>query len=400
MGKSDSAAASVLGRGKGTSLSKGQKHRVKPSGPHHEVVFRDAGLLEENTLNAVSIDETYRHAAIKNDHIQLQSRRYIGNKFKLINWIFSVIEKECSGQSFADIFAGTGVVAAVATKHFTKVILNDFLYSNHVIYQAFFGDKKWDKKKIAAYIKYFNKLKPDDIEANYFSVNFGGKYFSHDTAKIIGYVREHIERERKNLTDREYYILLTSLLYSIDKIANTVGHYDAYFKKNSISDAFVIRPIDTLPASNVAIYREDTNRLVREIEADIVYIDPPYNSRQYSRFYHVLETLIKWDEPELFGVALKPKPENVSEYSKTRAYDAFADLIKNTRAKYLVVSYNNTYSSKSSSSKNKITLEQIRDILEAKGKTKIFEKSYRHFSAGNTNFKDHKEYLFVTKVQK
>jgi len=62
------------------------------------------------------------------------------------------------------------------------------------------------------------------------------------------------------------------------------------------------------------------------------------------------------------------------------------------------VSYNNTYDSKSSSSKNKITLQEIEKILERKGKTKVFEKDYRHFNAGNTNFNNHKEYLFVTKV--
>ncbi|MBA4320737.1 MAG: adenine methyltransferase, partial [Flavobacterium sp.] len=72
--------------------------------------------------------------------------------------------------------------------------------------------------------------------------------------------------------------------------------------------------------------------------------------------------------------------------------------VRDLDAKYLVVSYNNTYDSKSSSSKNKITLQEIKDILTSKGKTKVFEKDYRHFNAGNTDFKNHKEYLFVTRV--
>jgi len=88
----------------------------------------------------------------------------------------------------------------------------------------------------------------------------------------------------------------------------------------------------------------------------------------------------------------------MSDYCKTQAKNKFAELVKDINAKYLVVSYNNTYDSKSNSSRNKITLQEIEKILNIKGRTKIFEKSYRHFNAGNTNFNNHKEYLFVTKV--
>jgi len=100
----------------------------------------------------------------------------------------------------------------------------------------------------------------------------------------------------------------------------------------------------------------------------------------------------------LYGVALKPEPENMSDYCRVNAKDKFAELVKDIDAKYLVVSYNNTYDSKSNSSENKITLKEIKDILNKQGKTKVFEKDYRHFNAGNTDFNNHKEYLFVTEV--
>ena len=193
--------------------------------------------------------------------------------------------------------------------------------------------------------------------------------------------------------------MLASLLYSIDKIANTVGHYDAYFKKNFIEDKFFMKPIETIKTKNISIYQKDTNLLAKEIKADIVYVDPPYNSRQYSRFYHVLETLTKWDKPKLYGVALKPESENMSDYCRIQAKHKLSELVKDLNAHYLVVSYNNTYNSKSNSSKNKITLEEIEKILKAKGETKIFEKKHQHFNAGNTDFNNHKEYLFVTKVK-
>lgn len=350
-------------------------------------------------ISAEKIQETYFHIPqVKENHFQLHNRRYIGNKYKLIEWIFSILDKECNGKSFADIFAGTGVVAAVASKHFDEVILNDFLFSNHAIYQAFFDTGTWNQDKIINIIKNYNNINGEDLDENYFSINFGGKFFSKDSAKIIGFVRENIEENKKNLTEREYHMLISSLLYSVDKIANTVGHYDAYFKKESIEDKFFMRPIDPIEVKSASIFREDANSLAKRIQTDIVYIDPPYNSRQYSRFYHVLETLTKWDKPKLHGVALKPEPENMSDYCRVSAKDRFTELVNDINAKYLVVSYNNTYDSKSNSSKNKITLEEIKNVLTKRGKTKIFEKDYRHFNAGNTDFNNHKEYLFVTYV--
>ncbi len=350
-------------------------------------------------INAERIREDYFYIPqAKENHIQLHNRRYIGSKHKLIEWIFSIINKECGGDSFADIFAGTGVVSAVAAKHFKKIILNDFLYSNYAIYQAFFGNNAWDQSKINNIIKNYNNVSGEDLGDNYFSKNFGGKYFSHNSSKIIGFIRDNIEENRNELADREYYMLIASLLYAADKTANTVGHYDAYFKKEYLNDGFLMKPIDPINVKDVSIFREDSNLLVKKIKADVVYIDPPYNSRQYSRFYHVLETLTKWDKPKLYGVALKPDLENMSDYCRNNAKTKLAELVGDINARYIVVSYNNTYDSKSSSSKNKITLKEIEKILQKKGETKVFEKDYRHFNAGNTNFNNHKEYLFVTKA--
>ena len=166
----------------------------------------------------------------------------------------------------------------------------------------------------------------------------------------------------------------------MDKIANTVGHYDAYFKKNSIEDNLLMLPIQQIQGKDVEIFREDANLLAKKIRSDVVYIDPPYNSRQYSRFYHVLETLVKWDKPKLYGVALKPEPENISDYCKVSAGKRLLELVTDLDTKYLAVSYNNTYESKSNSSRNKITLEEIQQILESVGRTQVFEKRYRHFN--------------------
>lgn len=335
----------------------------------------------------------------EDNYSQLQNRRYIGNKYKLTDWIFSILEKECSGNSFTDVFAGTGVVAARAATCFKSIIINDFLHSNYAVYRAFFDKGYWDRKKTDDIIQEYNRINGKDLRDNYFSKNFGGKYFSRSSARIIGFVRDDIEKRRGGLTEKEYYVLITSLLYAVDKMANTVGHYDAYFKKVLVDDTFAMRSLVPVQVEDVEIYREDANLLAKRIQTDIVYIDPPYNSRQYSRFYHVLETLVKWDKPKLYGTALKPVEENMSDYCRNTAKDKLAELVRDIDARFLIVSYNNTYASKSSSSLNKITHEEIKSILSEKGETKVFEKDYRHFNAGNTDFNNHKEFLFVTKTR-
>lgn len=365
--------------------------------PTKEFLFDIIGLKSK------SIKEQQKLIQRKNiietsEKFNLQNRRYIWNKFKLIDWIFWIINDECKWNSFADIFAWTWIIWSIASKNFNKIIINDFLDSNYAIYQAFFSNEFYDKNKINHIIKEYNSINSNRIENNYFSENFWWKYFSHNTAKLIWYIREDIEKNKDNLTNKEYYILIASLLYSIDKIANTVWHYDAFFKKDNLEDKFFMKSIDPLFINDIEIFKQDTNILAKNICADIVYIDPPYNSRQYSRFYHILENLTKWEKPELYWTALKPAPEKISEYCKVSAKYKFAELVNDLNAKYLVVSYNNTYKSKSNSSKNKMTLEEIKSILETKWKTKIFEQDYKSFNAWNTDFDNHKEYLFVTKV--
>ena len=328
----------------------------------------------------------------------LHSRRYIGNKSKLTSWILDIIQKETTARNtFIDIFSGTAIMAKEAMKTYKKVVLNDMLYSNNIIYQAFFDDHKWDSKKIIDMVNGYNILNPIDIKENYFSNNFGGKFYEQDLSKIIGDIRQDIENRKDELNAREYAILLTSLIYTIDRLANTVGHFDAYIKKPITKRPLNFRLIQTEDFAGAEIYREDANELAKKIKGDIAYIDPPYNSRQYSRFYHIYENLVQWKKPILYGVALKPEPENMSRYCTVKARQAFKDLIENLDVKYLAVSYNNTYTSKSKSSKNKIKYEEIVEILNGVGNTKIFEQRYKYFNTGKTDFNDHKEFLFVTK---
>ncbi len=337
--------------------------------------------------------------AIYSKPIALESRRYIGSKAKLIDWIMETIKQGTEDvHTFFDVFAGTGVVTKAALNSFDYVFTNDFLHSNNLIYKAFFGDGDFDEIKIGNFLDRYNEVDPNSIPENYFSINYGGKYFEHEVAKLVGYIRQDIEDNKESLTEKEYCILIATLIYNIDKLANTVGHFEAYIKKPIKHQPLKLRMIEAESYENIEIFKQDSNLLAKRLTADVAYIDPPYNSRQYCRFYHVYETLVKWDMPQLYGVALKPAPENMSRYCTSRAVDAFEDLVFSLKVKYIVVSYNNTYNSKSSSSENKITLEQIKYILEKCGPTHIHECSHRFFNAGKTDFNDHKELLFITTV--
>ena len=157
--------------------------------------------------------------AIYSKPIALESRRYIGSKAKLIDWIMDTIKSETDDvHSFFDVFAGTGVVTKAALNSFDYVFTNDFLYSNNLIYKAFFGEGDFDEIKIGDFLDRYNEIDPNLIPENYFSVNFGGKYFEHEVAKLIGFIRQDIEDKKESLTEKEYCILIATLIYNIDSL--------------------------------------------------------------------------------------------------------------------------------------------------------------------------------------
>lgn len=334
------------------------------------------------------------------NNFNIENRRYIGCKHKLTDWIFDSIDKETTNvNSFCDLFAGTGVISYRAMQVYSKVVMNDFLLSNYILYKAFFEYSPCDMRKVQDYIDEYNKIDPSKLSDNYFSINYGGLYFDTDTAKLIGYIREDLENIKHRLTDKEYNIMLASLIYSMDRVANTVGHYQTYLKK-LVPKKFILKPIEIKPSKNVDIYKEDANKLSRTIQADLVYLDPPYNSYQYSRYYHLYEVLVKWDKPVLEGVARKPEVDSMSDYCRKEALNVFSDLIMNLNTRYIVVSYNNNYNPQKPSTSNKLSIQQIEGILSQRGKTKLLNYSYNPFNAGKTKIKDNKEYLFITEAGK
>lgn len=327
----------------------------------------------------------------------INNRRYLGNKYSLRKFIRETVDTNCKDINIVvDIFSGTG---AVADSFKDKMIItNDLLYSNYISNYAWFSPKKYSKIKIIEYIAKFNNIKTS--ENNYMRTNFADTFFSADDCSKIGNIREQIDIEYKksSINFKEFSILVTSLLYGMDRIANTVGHYDAYRKNGKFDKELVIPlllPDDELNENN-RCYNDDANTIIEELESDLLYLDPPYNSRQYSDAYHLLENVASWKKPAVFGVAKKMDREHIkSDYCLMNATEAFEDLINKANTKYILLSYNNMGDKGNGRSNAKIKDEDILRILNEKGKVTVFEKSYKSFSTGKSDIRNNSERLFL-----
>jgi adenine-specific DNA-methyltransferase len=342
----------------------------------------------------------YPNNRTKSGYFRLQNRRYLGNKYKLLGFIEDIIGEKCKDFNvFCDIFAGTGVVGERFNKKNIKIISNDFLESNYFPLKTFLGISEFDLEKTKKKISLLNSLKTD--KDNYFSKHFGNTYFTLSNARKIGTIREKIDKIADS--DNEKMVLITALLYAVDKVANTVGHYDAFRKElDTVQPLYLMIPdFEPINNSNNEIYQEDANQLIRKIKCDVLYIDPPYNSRQYSDGYHLLENLANWQKPVVCGKAKKMDRSHIkSDYCLKSASNAFADLISNANCKHILISYNNTGENKDNRSNARIRDKQIIRILKTRGEVTIFERDYKAFTTGKSDIRGHTERVFYCKVTK
>lgn len=333
----------------------------------------------------------------------MKNRRYLGSKFKLLSFIETVINENCKGcESFMELFGGTGVVS----EHFNsryKIAVNDTLRSNWVVYRAFLSDEIFDKTKVEQIIEKYNEINDSILPDNYYSENFSDTFLSESNMKKLGYIRDDIaaKLDSKEINPKEEAILITSLLYAVDKIANTVGHYDAYRKSGDLDKNLVLLLPHLNDENNKGnrIFNKDANEVAENEYADIVYIDPPYNSRQYCDAYHFLENIALNEKPAVFGVARKMDRNKLkSDYCTTKAPIRFKELIAKIKAKYIIVSYNNTGDKINARSNAKISDDDIIEVLKSKGKVSVYEKSYNAFTTGKTKLSEHSERLFLCEV--
>lgn len=286
--------------------------------------------------------------------------RYIGNKAKLLHFIEKVINKyEIKGDIFADLFAGTGSVGDYFKNKY-NVISNDFMYYSYVLNRAKLLNSdipKFDNFNSKYNSCIFNWLNDKKYEQNkHFFIynNYTPKgnrmFFTENNGLKIDGIRINIEELYRDLVinENEYYFLLASLLESITKVSNTSGTYEAFFKfwESRATKDFAIEPLEFNKVSTKSlntIYNQDSNTIIRKIKGDILYIDPPYSVTQYASAYHILETVARYDFPDIKGVGGKrDKSKYISLYSRKQfALEQFEDLFRQAEFKHILVSYSN-----------------------------------------------------------
>lgn len=329
--------------------------------------------------------------------------RFIGNKESITHEIFTLLsDRELINKKFTlfDAFCGSGSVSDSMKGSF-NIIINDIL-TWCVVYtkgRLCANECNFSKLQINPF-EYFNnsaKTKKGFIYKNYSPGGSNRMYFTSENASRIDYFRFQIETWKKSdlLNDKEYAYLLACLIESVSSVSNTAGVYGAFLKK---WDPRALKPIyfnkiNSLNSSYKIIkdYNNRIEDIITDVECDILYIDPPYTQNQYGTQYHLLETLILNDNPEISKVTgsrpVSPMRSNWSKEYKTNIL--FDKIIAKTQAKYIVFSYNND---------GFMSKEFIESCLKRYGKPntyickKILYKKYKNKKTKND--KEHFEYLF------
>lgn len=308
---------------------------------------------------------------------------YIGSKYSLLEFLRDTIGNvtgytNSEGHTFADLFAGTGVVGAAYKEMGYQVISNDIQYYSYVLNKHLIENvptlddsplNELNSLTGTEGFVYNNYCQGSNSERNYFTDSNGQKC----DAVRIALERMHNEGE---IDDSVYFYFLASLVNSIDKYANTASVYGAFLKhiKKSAQKEFKLELLPVISGSKGKVYNEDINALIRRVSGDILYLDPPYNARQYCTNYHVLETIARYDNPILNGkTGLRDYSSQKSLFCSKRTVDkTFDDLISHADFKYIFLSYNN---------EGLMSLDTIKAIMSKYGKYTCYTKDYRRFKA-------------------
>lgn len=326
---------------------------------------------------------------------------YIGSKNKLSDFIkqtvYSVAGKDLSDKVFCDLFAGTGIVGRNFKTEVKQVISNDIEYYSYVLNRNYIENHHaFEYQHLIGELNHLDGTNGFIFEEYSENGRAQRLYFSEYNGKKIDSVRQKIETWKKEnkITENQYYFLLASLLESADKIANTASVYGAFLKqiKKSAQKNLVIEPaVFELNDNEHQIFNDDSNKLIKKIEGDILYLDPPYNARQYGANYHLLNTIAKYDNFIPKGKTGLRNYYKSNYCSKNTVKKSFEELIKDAQFKYTFLSYNN---------EGLMNESEIKTILSKYGKYDLVTTDYQRFKADKEENRNHKtnsttEYLYI-----
>ncbi|MFC1649570.1 DNA adenine methylase [Patescibacteria group bacterium] len=342
--------------------------------------------------------------------------RFIGNKENLVENIHRImISRNIKGDSFFDVFSGTTSVAKYFKKLDYKVISSDLLYFSYVLQRAYivnnseptfkkllsvlkFNSHQLVATPLSTVIEYLNQIPPIEgfIYQNYTpkgtsKLKIPRKYFNDENGQIIDSIRQQIEQwKNKNLIDKnEYFILISCLIETVPFYANITGVYAAFQKQwdPRAVKKIKLRQITLIYNNKInKSFNTDSINLVNKVKADIFYLDPPYNQRQYAPNYHLLETIAKYDNPTIKGVT------GLREYSKQKskfcnantALQELSRFAKTARCKYLMLSYN---------SEGIMPQKEIVLTLEKHGTVELVKFDYLRYKSNNNGDSKHKKHI-------
>ena len=310
---------------------------------------------------------------------------YIGSKLKLCqDFLPSTIKGVCgedlSTMTFCDIFAGTGIVGRTFKTSVKQVIANDIEYYSYVLNKNYI-ENHLELSRKENLVKELNSIPLIDNGFIYKNYCLGGngerQYFSDENGKKIDTMRTKIEewKSEEKISSNEYYFLLASLLECADKVANTASVYGAYLKKlkKSAQKELVLESAEyELNCNEHKVFNKDANVLIKEIQGDILYLDPPYNARQYGANYHLLNTIAEYKPFEPKGKT------GLRDYTKSKYCSAvtvkeeFEELVKNAQFKYIFLSYNN---------EGLMSVEDVKTIMAKYGSYDLAQTEYQRFKA-------------------
>jgi adenine-specific DNA-methyltransferase len=315
--------------------------------------------------------------------------RYIGNKTRLLPFILRTIKKGgLNAGSVHDAFAGTASVSRALKTRGWRVHASDILMSSYVFQRAYVVADAVDSALPDMVRELAEVLPKPGFISEHFSPsgNDGRMYFTPENAGLIDAAREELEvwRAAQRIPDDTYYVLLAAIIEGADRVANTAGVYASYMKRWQPNARRKFRIQPELPVAGphpACAYLLDAREAALAVgEVDLIYIDPPYNSRQYVAYYHIPEILARgWSNgaPAIRGkVGLLAGPEGRSEWSHGKRVERLlASLLESTQARYALVSFN---------SEGHLGPDRLLTLLDKaalNGEVSHFNQSYRRYRA-------------------